>query len=283
VTRSESLHAAAAPKVAPPYRQVPVVVDASFDSQASSLFVTATSKDPTAAIVWSGAIAHALELRMKGDLYLTVQVLDVAEGAGVTGKKVRVLGIATSFMLALLAFVLVAFGTQRLEESRDVAGALRRHGVRVLGALAASRRYRRKADQLSVIQAALAPDDDDEGTLLVTALDDQSLAQWLARRLDESEGTTQLGDPTRAAGGYRLRAVAGPVVEPLALRASIDDCDACVVAVDDRMSSVAEVVAAVKTLREAGIECRGVVLVHGSRHVRQEKAHHRERLASAGG
>jgi len=40
------------------------------------------------------------------------------------------------------------------------------------------------------------------------------------------------------------------------------------VAVDDRMSSVADVVAGVQMLKQAGIDCRGVVLIPNARHLR---------------
>jgi hypothetical protein len=289
VARSDSLRSAAASHVQPAYTRTPISVDAAFDSQASTLFLTTQSKDANAAVAWSDALARALTERMKNDKYLVAQVLDVAQGAVLTGRRVRVLGIAASFGLALLAFVLVAFGMQRLEESRDVTGALRRRGVRVLGSVAASRRRRWKADQLSVIRAALVPDDEEDGRVLVTALSDESLSRWLADRLDEGADLQEVRDemwprdrqletvefPERASE-RGLSAIASPLVEQLCLRATLEDWRACVVAVDDRMSSVADVVSGVKMLEHAGIACRGVVLIHGARYVRRSKSREKE-------
>jgi hypothetical protein len=280
VVRSDSLRADAAARVPAIYRDTPIVVDAAFDNQASVLFVTVTSKVAPAAIAWSAALAQSLSERMKTDKYLEAQVLDPAQGAGLTGKRVRSLGVIASVMLAMAAFVLVAFAAQRLEESRDVANALRRRGVRVLGTLATTRRHRRTADALSVIRAALMREDG-ETPLFVTALTDANLAHWLANRLrraDEeapsptstptstptSPSTLPFGAALDSPGRPQyLDATAGPLVAQLVLMSAAAVNAAYVLAVDDRVTSVAEVLTGLHELDAAGIRCYGVVLVHG--------------------
>ncbi len=286
VAESGALRSAALPRVAALYAHIPVSISAVFDSQATTLLLSASSVNADAAIAWSGALSHALVDRMKNDPYVDAQLLDPAEGAGITGKKARLLSFGAVFVLALFSFVLVAFAAQRLEEARDVAGALRRKGVRVLGSIATGRRHRRKADRLAAIVAALIQDDYEEGRVVVTALTDPSLAEWLADLLAEGEsdlaeihaatmepdafspfGATQAGE-----GDDRLGVVVGPLLDQLCLRALVEhEYPACVLAVDARTSSVSEIAAGVRTLERAGVTCRGVVLINDARRPHRPK------------
>jgi hypothetical protein len=288
VVRSDSLRKAAAGDVPAPFLDDPIVVDAAFDNQASALFISVQSKSAASAVAWSGALARALTQRMSSDPYLAVQVLDVANGATLSGKRVRLLGIVASAGLALAAFVLVAFAAERLEESRDIAAALRRRGVRVLGSVAATRRYRRKTDALTVIQAALIRDDQEGGQLVVTTLGDPALAAWLAAGLRSSEppiggvddpsvGAYPSGYPGGHLGLRDLDVVAGPSVDQMAM--STHAAGPCVLAVDGGGPSIAEILAGLHALEQAGITCRGVILVRGVRHIAASNRHD-EPLAS---
>ncbi len=274
IAQSQSLFDVAKVAVPSAYRNTPVSVASALDSVASSLTVSAISKDPSAAIAWSDALAHALVARMKTDAYLDVQLLDPAEAAGVTGRKARLLSFGAVFALAVFSFILAAFGAQRLEEARDVAGALRRRGVRVLGSIATGRRHRRKADSLAAVVAVLLQDDYESGQVLVTALDDSALASWLADLLQRGEenlaGARVLGAEPEVA---RLAVGAGPLLDQLCLRASIDqDCPPCVLAADARRSSIGTIAAGVRRMEQAGAQCRGVVLVNESRGFRRPGA-----------
>ncbi len=271
IAQSQSLHKAAAPSVPVEYGSIPVSVAATYDAQASALAVSVDSQNANAAIAWSTALSRALVERMKTDPYLDIQLLDQADGAGVTGRKARLLSFAAVFVLALFAFLLVAFGAQRFEEARDTSGALRRRGVRVLGTVGTARRHQRKAYQLASVVAVLLQDDYDAGRVVVTAVYDRSLSDWLAKLLrrgakELAEGRTPISTP----GVPRLGVVAGPLLDQVCLRALVDEeYPPCVLAVDARTSSIQDIAAAVKTIEHAGIPCRGVVLVNDSRRVRE--------------
>jgi hypothetical protein len=271
LARSDSLRAEAVSRVPAEYAATPVVIDAAFDQQASAMFITALSKDGPAAAAWSSAIARSLSERMKNDPYLIVHVLDPAEGATPTGRRVRILGVIESFGFAVAAFVLVAFGAQRFEESRDVAGALRRRGVRVLGSVIATRRGGARRDGLSVVLSALLHDGHDDGRLLVASLDDERLARWLADRVNEAErsnGNAEAVEPGVVNGTGRLDAIAVPLAREFSLWSMMRDFPSCILAVDDRVSSLAEILAGVELLGAAGIVFRGVVLVRATRSAR---------------
>ena len=249
------------------YVDVPIAVDADFDTQASAMFLVVRSKNAAAAVAWSATLARSLQERMKDDTYLAVEVLDPAERASSTGQKVRLLGIIESFGLAFAAFVLVAFGLQRLEESRDVPAALRRRGVRVLGSVVATRANRARPDGVSVLLAALVRDElaelvrdeHEDERVLVTALADRGLAEWLVDRLNEAQYPLLGRDSVRF-----LDAVPGPLLHEFQLWSMVGERPSCIVAVDGNVSSVAEIVSGVQLLDEAGVLCRGVVLIRGS-------------------
>jgi hypothetical protein len=274
VVQSQSLHAAAQPAVPPAYAHTPISVAAAFDSEASSMLVSVDSQNANAAIAWSGALSRALVERMKNDPYLAAQLLDPADGAGVTGRKARILSFGAVFVLALFAFLLVAFGAQRLEEARDNAGALRRRGIRVLGSVATARRHRHKANQLAAVVAVLLQDDYETGHVVVTALEDPSLSDWLAELL--RRGSDELADARTATsqpGVPRLGVTAGPLVDQVCLRALIDGTyPPCVLAADARASSINDIAAGVKTLEQAGVPCRGVVLINDARRIGRRKS-----------
>jgi capsular polysaccharide biosynthesis protein len=274
VVQSRSLHTAAAPLVPAAYTQTPISVTAAYDAEATALTVTANSQDANAAIAWSGALSHALVDRMKTDPYLDVQLLDPADGAGVSGRKARLLSFAAVFVLALFSFLLVAFGAQRLEEVRDTAGALRRRGVRVLGTVGTARRHQRKAQQVATVVAVLLQDDYESDRVVVTAQHDPSLVDWVTQLLqqgvdDLAEGRVGSAEP----GVGRVSVVAGPLLDQLCLRAHLDnDYPPCVLAIDARTTSIHDVVTAVKTIEHAGIPCRGVVLVNDSHRIRRRSS-----------
>jgi hypothetical protein len=270
VVQSRALHTAAEPLVPAAYTQTPITVTAAYDAEATALTVSASSRDANAAIAWSGALSHALVDRMKTDPYLDVQLLDPADGAGVTGRKARLLSFGAVFVLAMFSFLLVAFGAQRLEEVRDTAGALRKRGVRVLGTVATARRHQRKAQQVATVIAVLLRDDYETDRVVVTAQHDPSLVEWVAELLqrgaDElAEGHAATPEPSVD----RLLVSTGPLLDQLCLRAHIEnEYPPCVLAIDARTTSIHDVVTAVKTIEHAGVPCRGVVLVNDSRRTR---------------
>ncbi len=268
VAESESLQKQAAPSVPAEFVDVPITVTSSLDNQDSSLFVNVEAKDPDTATAWSGALARTLVTRMKNDPYLGIQLLDPASGAVVTGRRVKIISFVALFAFAFFAFVITAFGAQRLQEARDVVTALRRRGVRVLGSVNATRR-RGGRDGLQSIVAVLLGDDFANGRVVVTSLGDAQLAPWLVDRFDREDErfVVEASASTPALPG--IGAVAGPPVAEACLRAATEDLSACVLAVDDRASSVTEITSAIKMLQQAGVTCRGVVLVrgaHGYRH-----------------
>jgi hypothetical protein len=263
LAESQSLQKQATPTVPAEFTTIPISVTASLDTTDSSLFLNVDSKDANTATAWSGALARTLVERMKNDPYLGIQLLDPAQGAVPTGRRVKIVSFVALFAFAIFAFVLVAFGAQRLEEARDVVGALRRRGVRVLGAVGASRR-RGGRDGLQAIVAVLLSDDYDDGDVVVTAMNDPSLAEWLVDRLDREEERFVVEESPGVGILPGIGAVAGPPVGELCLRASSEDLAACVLAVDERASSVTEIVASVKLMQQAGVACRGVVLIRGS-------------------
>ena len=280
IAKSESLRADAAPHVPKAYSKSRVVIDATFATDASTLLVSARSRDAAAAIAWSVAEARALTDRMKDDKYVAVQSLDFAETAALTGARVRLLGVASAVGLAFVAFVLTAFGAQRLEESRDITGALRKRGVRVLGSVIPGRR-RRLDDELAAIRGALAPDDENDARLVVAALTDKSLAHWLAAGLDEGRGESGVWEPPCAeplvapAGASGRAPGADPFFPEVPVEAALRDHQSVVLVADDRVSSVAEITEGVESLRRSGVACRGVVLVRGGPGLR--RALYRER------
>jgi hypothetical protein len=270
VVQSRSLHNAAEPLVPAAYIQTPITVAAAYDVQATALTVSASSRNANAAIAWSGALSHALVDRMKTDPYLDVQLLDPADGAGVTGRKARLLSFGAVFVMALFSFLLVAFGAQRLEEVRDTAGALRRRGVRVLGTVGTARRHQRKAQQVATVVAVLLQDDYETDRVVVTARHDPSLVDWVTQLLQqgvEDLAVGRAGSPEPSVD--RVVVAAGPLLDQLCLRAHLEnDYPPCVLAIDARTTSIQDVVTAVKTIEHAGIPCRGVVLVNDSHRIR---------------
>ena len=271
IAKSESLRAEAAPHVPKAYAKSNVEIDATFATDASTLLVSARSGDAAAAIAWSVAEARALTDRMKDDKYVAVQSL--------TGARVRLLGVVSAVGLAFVAFVLTAFGAQRLEESRDITGALRKRGVRVLGSVIPGRR-RRLDDGLAAIRGALAPDEGNDARLLVAALTDKSLAHWLAAGLDDGSGESGVWEPPFAepllapAGASVAAPGADLALHEVGFEAAAEEHQPVVLVADDRVSSVSEITEGVELLRRSGVVCRGVVLVRGGPGLR--RALHRE-------
>ncbi len=266
VAESATLQKQAKTAVADEYAAIPVTVSASVDDVDSSLFVNVESQDPNAATAWSSAIARTLVEKMKNDPYLGVQLLDPAAGSVPTGRRVKIISFVALVAFAFFAFVMTAFGAQRLEEARDVAGALRRRGVRVVGTVNAGRRRANRGGMQAVV-AVLLSDDYEDGRLVVTSMNDPLLSRWLADRLDREEERFVV-DEARGAGALPgIGAIAGPPVDELCLRAASERFVACVLAADERSSSVTEIVAAVKLMQQAGVPCRGVVLIRGTRGV----------------
>jgi hypothetical protein len=232
--------------------------------------VNVDSRDANAATAWSGALARTLVERMKNDPYLGVQLLDPAESSVPTGRSVKIITFAALFALAFFAFVLVAFGAQRLEEARDVPGALRRRGVRVLGAVRASRR-RNGRDGLRAVIGILLSDGHEDGRVVVTAMNDPAIAQLLVGLLDREEELIVVEELRGAGVVSGIRAIVGPSVDELCLRGSSGDLVGCVLAVDERLWSVTEIVASVELMQQAGVPFRGVILIRGS-HMAHEAA-----------
>ena len=155
--QSQEIRAHARKDVPPPLRDVPITVDASMSPDDGLLSVTASSTSPEAAVVWSRALADAIVTKTGNDNYLVAESLDPAVSP-TSVRTVQLAGLAGSFLLALLTFVLVAFASQRIAESRDTATALRRRGVRVLATVRGDQNVGRSTRaSLLEITAALEP------------------------------------------------------------------------------------------------------------------------------
>jgi hypothetical protein len=263
LAESDSLRSDAASQVRAAVRDTPVTVGASVDVDTSVLAITATSTDAAAAAQWSAASAEAVVKRLADDDLLSGEVIDLASTAVPDGRTRQRVGIAGSLGLALVAFVLIVFVAQRVTESRDVAAALRKRGVRVLGDLSSRGLSSDPGEMRVAIAGIVMAVGATASRVVVTAFDDAVLVRAF---------TGMFVDEARLAAGSSLDggspaedlAVPGPLIDQLvSLQAVVGGQGACLVLVDRRRSSVDEVVAGMVGLHAMHIPAAGVVLVRG--------------------
>ncbi len=263
LAKSNALRSDAASRVPAALRNAPVTVDASVDVDTSVLAITATSTDAAAAVRWSAATAQAVVKRLADDQLLSGEVIDLASSAVPDGRTRQRVGIAGSLVLALVAFVLTVFVAQRVTESRDVAAALRKRGVRVLGDLSTSA-LRNDAEEMHVAIAGIAMAvGASVSRVVVTAFEDAVLVRQFTEMFVD-EARIVAGSSVGHAESPEDLAVPGPLIDQLvSLQTVVGQREACLVLVDRRRRSVDEVVAGMASLHDMHIPAAGVVLVRG--------------------
>ena len=138
VARSADLREEAAEIVelaAPDVLDATVRVEGGFLPESGVLTITVASRSGAAATAWSAAIGEALEDRYDDDEYLEVSVLDRATSASPPPPAQRAVDLAGVTLVALFAGLLSVFALQRLRDSGDIVGRVRRGGLRVIGEL----------------------------------------------------------------------------------------------------------------------------------------------------
>ena len=254
-------------------RGVPITVEANMSADDGVLSVTASSTSPEAAVLWSRALANAIVTKTDNDKYLVAESLDPAVSP-TSVRTVQITGLGGSFLLALLTFVLVAFAAERIRDSRDVATALRRRGVRVLATVRGSQKLDRSTRaSLLEIAASLEPGlAASSPRIIFTGLSADGLAGWVAEGLADVSMDLDGDAPINweaSNGEYRsngrTRALViehGPRANALFELTALARTDGvCVVVADEGLSSIEEIMIAVAGLTGAGIRHGGVVLV----------------------
>jgi len=212
--------------------------------------------DGARAIAWSRAVAQALEEAYEDDDYTIAETLDLATTASLPSFLARHIDLIAMFVLAAMAFVLTVFAVQRLRESGDVVGGLRRRGVTVLGELPRGRRARRDEERARQLALSLtsAPGVGETAEFVVIGSSPQP--------------TMDVVDVVRtgldAAGVRRHTVTVGPPIDDLpALLHAADDGRVCV-AVLDRKQPISSFVEDIQALDAVSVPVAGVVVVHSS-------------------
>jgi hypothetical protein len=234
-------------------------VAAEFEEGTGVLTLVGSSLDGQRAIAWSRAAAQALEEAYEDDPYLAVEVVDAATSASLPGPLEQHVDLAAVILLALVAGVLSVFAAQRVRESSDVVGRLRRAGIRVVGELpVAGKRTPRQqrtdehASRRLALSLSSGPGIEPDTRFVVIG--------------DAVRPTVAVVDAVRngltAVGRDELhRVTLGPAMDdPAAVHRAANGSGVCVAVLDQRQR-VDQFMADVKALNEADVPVAGVVVL----------------------
>lgn len=233
-------------------------VEAEFATEDTGILtIHASAEDGERAIAWSRALAQALEEAYEEDEYTIAEPLDLARSASLPNVLERNIDLAAMLVLALMAFVLSVFAAQRVRESGDLVGRLRRRGVTVLGELPTGRRARRDPEGARRLALSLTSTPGvDAGSGFVVIGSTQRPA------MDVVDLVRTGLDATGAAARHRV--TLGPAIGDLPALLHVADGSNVCVAVLDRKQSVDAFIDEIRALDDAEVPLAGVVVVRNS-------------------